>query len=249
MIRRLSLLAACLLAVAAAPARADWKFAIPDGWTDLSPGKPAPKDLPEEVADEITTIAQSGTYHTYAMDLRNRKRGGFAQNLNAIVQQRPLVADQRALEQWAASVPAQAAQEIAGGTGKVVEQSIVPVAGVPSLRLVVDIESTDAKMRSLVYMIPGGRSTAQVTYSSAPDDFAKALPLFESTVRKTEGAALAPVTAQIGSKLLQTGVSADDWRKIFGLGGKLIGGGIGILVALYFANRSKRKKAAAAAAG
>ena len=59
------LAALAMLALVAAPARAEWSLAVPAGWTDLSPGKTVPKKVPEA----LVHLTQSGVYHTYAMDL------------------------------------------------------------------------------------------------------------------------------------------------------------------------------------
>lgn len=240
MIQRASLFASLLLSLAALPAHAELHFAIPAGWVDLSPGKPVPAGVPEEIA----SFTQSGVYKVYAMDLAGAKKDGFAENLNVIVQPRPLVADDATLREFVTAIPGLVAREAPGATVKIIEQSVVPVAGVPSLRVVADIDASMAKMRTLEYLIPAGDSTAQVTYSSSPKEFARYLPLFEATVQQTQGAKAAGVGAQVGQKLLRTGISAHDWGVIFGTGGKLMGAGIGVLVAVALTNRARRRKAA-----
>jgi len=61
----------CLAATVATPAFAAWKFAVPDGWTDLSPGQPVPEEVPEALA----TMVQSGVYTAYAIDMKGAKDG------------------------------------------------------------------------------------------------------------------------------------------------------------------------------
>lgn len=229
----------CLVATAATPAFAAWKFTVPDGWADLSPGKEVPKEVPEALA----TMAQSGIYAAYAIDIQGGQ-DGFAENLNAVVNRRPLVADETTLKQYVAEFPAQAAREVPGATVTVREQGVAPIGGVPSLRVVADIAAPSVTMRSLQYIIPGGEETVALTYSATPETFDRYLPIFEAAAAKTEGAAAAPMAAQIGNKLLKTGVSAGDWQKIFTFGGKIIGAVVGVLVVLLLSRAAKRKKAA-----
>ena len=58
---------AVTLLLGAVPALAEWQFAIPPGWTDISPGKPVPKGIPGITAG----IIESHHFHTYAMDLKD----------------------------------------------------------------------------------------------------------------------------------------------------------------------------------
>lgn len=234
----LAAVAGLWLAAASTPAFAAWKFAIPDGWTDLSPGQPVPKEIPEAMA----SMVQSGVYAAYAIDMQGAK-DGFAENLNAVVNHRPLVADETTLAQYVGEFPAQAAREVPGAKITVLEQGVKPIGGVPSLRVVADIAAPSLTMRSLQYVIPGGEETVALTYSATPETFDEYLPAFEAAAAKTEGAAAAPMAAQIGSKLLETGVSAGDWRKIFTFGGRVIGAVVGVLVVLLLSKAAKRKKA------
>jgi hypothetical protein len=240
MIHRLLLSTFLLLAVTV-PARAELQFTIPDGWADLSPGKPIPAGVPESVS----AVTQSGTYALYAMDLGGAKKDNFAENMNVIVRQRPLVADARTLQQLVASLPAQAAQEVPGAKLTVLEQSVVPVAGVPALRVVLELANDESTMRTLEYMISGGDSTAQVSYSSSPAEFARYLPIFEAAVQKTTGVAAPPLGARLGSKLLATGMSAEDAQTWLVLGGRVLGVVVFVLVFTLLARRSKRRSASA----
>ena len=239
---RTALLIAVVLAsatvVLAAPARAAWSFAVPDGWTDLSPGKPVPKGVPEAVAAQT----QSGIYAFYAMDLGGAK-DGFAENVNAVVNPGTLVANERSLGEYVATLPAQASRELPGGSIQVVEKSVVQVAGVDSLRILCDVDALSVKLRTLQYIVPGGDNVAVVTYSSTPTEFARYLPVFEAAVQKTQGAAAAPIAAKVGQRLLDTGVSAHDWQAIFTFAGRIIGIVVALVVISVVSRLMKRKKA------
>jgi hypothetical protein len=228
------------LCLGAAPAAADWKFAIPPGWTDLSPGKPVSEDVPEAV----TAVTQNGVYHTYAMDLAGAK-GGFGTNLNAIVRPGALVADDRALASFVSSLPEQVRNEIPDAKVAVVEQSIAPIGGVPSLRVVVDLRTDDLALRVLRYTLPGGKEVAALTYTSTAKDFDRYLPAFEAAARQTRGVQAAPAAARIGARLRQMGgdsLSDDDWVKIFGLGGKIVGALVAVGLFSFVSRRFGKKK-------
>jgi len=224
--------------VLAAPACAAWSFAVPEGWSDLSPGKPVPKGVPEAVAAQT----QSGVYAFYAMDLGGAK-DGFAENVNAVVNPGTLVANERSLGEYVATLPAQASRELPGGSIQVVEKSVVAVAGVDSLRILCDVDAVSLKLRTLQYIVPGGDNVAVITYSSTPKEFARYLPVFEAAVQKTRGAAAAPMAAKVGQKLLDTGVSAHDWQAIFTFVGRIIGIVVALVVISVVSRLMKRKKA------
>ena len=233
-------LTVALASFAAVAAASSWQFVIPEGWVDLSPGKPVPEGVPEEVA----TMTQSGIFVVYGMDLKGAK-DGFAENVNAVVQPAVLVADEAELARYASELPAQVRREVPGAKATVLEQGVVPIGGVPSFRFVVDVDAPQAHMRTLQYVIPGGSEAAMLTYTSTPDAFATYLPTFEKAAAATQGAAAAPTAAKLGRKLVtSTGVSAGDWQKIFGFGGKVIGAIVAVLVVGVLSRIGRRKKAA-----
>lgn len=234
------LLVVALASSATVAAASNWHFAIPEGWADLSPGKPVPEGVPEEV----TAVTQSGVYLVYGMDLAGAE-DGFAENVNAVVQPVVLVADEEQLARYAAELPSQVRREVPGAKATVLEQGVVPIGGVPSFRFVVDVDAPQAHMRTLSYVIPGGSEAAMLTYTSTPDKFATYLPTFEKAAAATQGAAAAPAAAQLGRKLVtSTGVSAGDWQKIFGFGGKVIGVIVGVLVVGVLGRIARRRRAA-----
>jgi len=176
------------------------------------------------------------------MDVAGRK-DGFATNLNVIVTPGSLVPSPEVLDQLVAAMPAQAAREVPGSTVTVVEKSIVDVAGVPSLRIVADLKTRTLTMRILKYTVPGGDHLALITYATTPKAYAHYLPIFEAAVQQTKGAAAAPVAAQLGAKLrglADDKVSNDDWQKIFGFGGKVIGALVAIVLVSVFSRRRKK---------
>lgn len=231
MLRNPVSLFAVIILMLGGPSHAEWHFAIPDGWVDVSPGAEIPPNVPEELA----ILAQSGIFHTYAIDLGSARNDGFAENLNAIVQERPLVVDSDSLEQWLASIPGQAAREVQGARVTFVEQSIGSIAGLPALRVVFDLQSPGLEMRSLQYLIPGGSTTAQLTYSASPVEFASFLPVFEAAAQRTEGAAPPPTVFAVGQALAaKSGLSGEDWANVLRYGGKMLGAALGFLIVSVF---------------
>lgn len=229
------------LLLGAVPALAEWHFAIPPGWADLSPGKPIPKDVPEE----LSILTQSGQFHTYGMDLAGRAPK-FAANFNAIVRPAALVANEQVLNDAVPAMLAEAAREVPSAKVVLVEKSVVPVAGQPSLRFVVDVTDRTLKMRLLRYAIPGGEQTAILTYAATPETFGNYLPAFEASAQQTQGAAAPPLGRRIGARLREWGgdsLSADDWTRIFSLAGRLIG--ILAAVGLFNFFRKRTKKSVA----
>lgn len=240
---RLALFA--FLAVAAWPSApaiaAEWHFAVPPGWVDLSPGQPLPAELPAEV----TAAVHSGLYKAFAMDL-HPANGGFKENLTAVVNPRALVADEGLLRKYVELLPAQAGREIPGANAGVLEQGIVSIQGVPSLRLVVAVIREDgSKLRMLQYIIPGGETSAALTYTSTAAAFPEHLPIFEAAARATQGAMPAPALARLRQRLLESwlgDLSPDDREKIFGGGGKLVGFVVAITLVTLVQRRIKRRK-------
>jgi hypothetical protein len=236
-----ALLGGACPATAADPApAAGWHFAIPSGWADLSPGQPLPESLPPQVK----SLAQSGRYAALAIDIQGAS-GGFAENLNAVLEHHPLVANPASLERYVASVPSQAEREVQEAEVGVLEKSIVPIGGVPSFRVLIAIHQADGKdLRMLRYVIPGGSDTAALTFTATAAAYPKYLPAFEAAAQATTGAKEAPFLIRTGNQLLGGllgNMSAEDRDKIFTLGGRILGLAVALaLIGLY--QRAKKRK-------
>jgi len=229
---------ALALLLGAVPALAEWHFAIPPGWDDLSPGKPIPKDVPESVS----SVTQSGQFHTYGMDLKGRTPR-FAANFNAVVRPVAMVANEQILREVRPEIAAQVAREMPGARTTVLESLVVPVAGQPSLRFVVEVTTPELSMRLLKYAIPGGEETAFLTYAATPETFPKYLPAFEASAQQTQGAAAPPMARRIGARLREWGgdsLSAEDWQKILTQGGRLVGFVVVLVIFSVFRRRQKK---------
>ncbi len=222
---------------------AGWHFAIPPGWLDFSPGQPLPANLPPDVA----TLVRSGVYVAMAADVQGAK-DGFAANLNALVERHPLLADEAALARYAAAVPSSAEREIQEPEVGVLEKSIVPIGGVPSLRLLIAIHRADGvNLRLLRYVIPGGGITVALTYTATQETYAQYLPIFEASAQATQGAAEAPFLTRTAQGLLGSllgDMSPEDRERVLTLAGRLGGAAVFLLlVALYQRSRRRRQGA------
>ncbi len=219
-------MAARLLALAlllSADAFGAFRFQIPEGFQDLSPGAPdsAFAGLPETVVAE----ARSGKYAAFAMDMR--ELDGFGENFNAMLQSGALHIDEDFARGHKESVQTEYVKML-GAPVVILEHGIPSMGGVPVLRAVYDVQNPDLPMRQLQYMVPGGNEEwAILTYTATPETFARYLPVFEASAAATVG-------IQEAKRF--------DWGRI-GMGtlyGAGIGAGIGILAQLA---KMRKKKA------
>ncbi len=219
-------MAARLLALAillSADAFGAFRFQIPEGFQDLSPGAPdsAFAGLPETVVAE----ARSGKYAAFAMDMR--ELDGFGENFNAILQSGALRVDEDFAREHKQSVQTEYAKML-GGPVTILEHGIPRMGGVSVLRAVYDVQTSNVAMRQLQYMVPGGNEEwAILTYTATPDTFARYLPVFEASAAATLGIQEA--------KLL-------DWGRV-GMT-TLYGAGIGAVIGMIAQVAKMRKKKA-----
>ena len=212
-------LALCLswLPAEASPA---FRFRIPDGFRDLSPGVPDASfaGLPEA----IVTEARSGKYAAFGMDLS--EEDGFYENFNAVVQTGALEVSEGFASEHKAQLPVEYSK-LLGGPVVVIEHGISSIGGVPVIRAIYDVQNPDFPMRQLQYMIPGGSGEwAILTYTATPLTFDRYRPVFEASAAATEGGQEA--------KLVDFG-RAGKWG--------LYGAGIGLVVGLIAQLARKRK--------
>jgi hypothetical protein len=229
-------LAPLAIVLGGAPAAADWNFPIPTGWADLSPGKPAPPSVPE------SAVAAAHLYHTYAIDLAGASNG-YAENFSVQLLPRAMVADEASLRDFLTAFAQTTHRDMPGAQLSVVEQGIVEIQGVPSLRVVADVTIPHLQLRVLQYVIPGGDSTAWITYSAASGAYARYLPVFEANARATQGAATAPLAARASHWMRGSflgDLSDEDRKKLFGA----VGSVVGFTVAMVLYNLVRRRKQA-----
>jgi hypothetical protein len=143
MTARTLVLALCLSALPAEASTA-FRFRIPDGFRDLSPGLPDSTfaGLPEAVVSE----ARSGKYVAFGMDLR--EEDGFYENFNAVVQQGTLKVNEDFASEHKAMLPVEYSK-LLGGPVVVVEHGIASLGGIPVVRAIYDVQNPNLPMRQM----------------------------------------------------------------------------------------------------
>jgi len=235
--RGLLWLAPFAIVLGGAPAAAEWGFQVPAGWVDLSGGKPAPPGMPEH---EVT-MARS--CQAYAVDPASADNG-YAESMFAKVAPVPMVADEAGFAPFMTSFAQSAHATAPGGRLAFAERGIVEIQGVPAMRLVADMTGPRKQLRMLVYVLPGGDSTAVIAYTADPRAYERYLPLFEANVRAVQGVARAPLRARVGHWLQGTwlgDLSPHDREALFGGFGKLVG--LVIVMVLFGLVRRRRRAA------
>ena len=221
-----------VLAIVAAPllARAEFRFPVPPGWVDLSPGAPAANF--EGLAPDFVKTLRSGQFRAFAFDVAHTERG-FTPNFNAVAMDPPTRVTEANEADLAQALFGPIQKQMAGAA--LVEKGIVEVGGVKSLRIVYDSELDGTLLRQMAVLVPGVPNTAVVTYTALRDQFASLRPAFEAHVAGIEGAREAAETS-IGGPVARDGL-------VGALTGALIS-----LVAGFVAWRRKRAARAGAAA-
>jgi hypothetical protein len=225
MIFRALALALCLSSLPA-HAFSEFRFHLPAGFRDLSPGLPEASysGLPQELVSE----AKSGKYAAFGMDFSEEE--GFYENFNAILQPGALRVDESFVKEHKNQLPLEYAK-LLGAPVTIVEHGMANLGGVPVVRAVYDVQAPDMTMRQMQYLVPGGNDQwAILTYSATPETFDRYRAAFEASAAATEGGAEA--------KLLNFG-RAGRWG--------LYGAGIGAIVGLITQLAKKREQKSAAA--
>ena len=178
----------CLLAASVATAalavapESVFKFQVPTGWLDLSPG--APRDNFEQVAPEAAAIAQSGKFAAYAFDVAGATER-FTANENVQVQQARIQIDQTTLPQIRAGM--ERAQSPTGPAVKVTDASLRKIGGFDVARLVLEMSVRGVEVRQIAYLIPAADQTATLTFTVERSRFDEYVDAIDIAAGKTEG--------------------------------------------------------------
>jgi hypothetical protein len=180
---RTTLLAVTLSVAIVAPAHA-FKFAVPPGWTDLSPGAPADnwKGVPPELAQQV----RAGSFAFYAADVAG-SNDGFMENVNATVLPGRAKVTMQVLDQIAADLGAEVSRQLPGVQLQVLEKKLVEIHGVTCGRLVGLMQGAGTRAKQVQYLLPGPTEAAMVTYSTTPEKFAHYEPIFDAAAAATGG--------------------------------------------------------------
>ncbi|HJS74622.1 MAG TPA: hypothetical protein VJ921_10060 [Vicinamibacteria bacterium] len=224
MIFRALALGLCLSSLPA-EAFSEFRFQIPAGFRDISPGQPGTSysGLP----DALVAEAKSGKYAAFGMDFS--EEDGFYENFNAVIQSGALRVDESFVSEHKTQLPVEYGK-LLGAPVTIVEHGVASLGGVPVVRAVYDVQAPDLTMRQMQYLVPGGNDQwAILTYSATPSTFDRYRAVFESSAAATQGGKEA--------KLIDFG-RAGKWG--------LYGAGIGAIVGLISQLAKKREKKTAA---
>jgi hypothetical protein len=174
-------LAALAMPVSAEP-EGELVFAVPEGWTDISPGADL-KGVPE-LPPDVLAQARNGRHSFFAIELTGNEE--FAENVNAVLL--PAGVLTRVSERMLDGLTEGMAKALPEGTRlHVWERQIVSLDGVSVGQVVVDLHQADVIVRELIFVIPARRRGAILTFASTPEEFDHYRPLFEATAARTQG--------------------------------------------------------------
>lgn len=197
-------------------------FQTPPGWVDLSPDAPeaernkAPAALLEQV--------KSSGHAFFAADLAHAD-DGFMENVNAIVQPGSSPVTAALLDDVELRMRAEIGKQ--GMSYRVLEKSLVTVAGATAGRVVGELTMQGRVVKQIQYLLPGREHHAILTFSTTPESFAEYQPRFDAAGQATRG------TVEPKSRWAKIGARA--------VRGAIIGGLLGGLAALVMALRKRMK--------
>jgi hypothetical protein len=172
------------LSVASAASASTFKFQVPPGWLDLSPGAPEANfaKLPPALVQQV----RGGNFAFYAADIAHAD-DGFMENANASLVAGTQTITQQFLDQMMAQMNDEVGKQAPGMTIEVLEKKLVEINGVTCGRTVAVMKGPDLKAKQVQYVLPGQSEAAVITYSTTPEKFAEYEPVFDTAARATTG--------------------------------------------------------------
>lgn len=185
-------LALVALARDASAAPSPFRFHVPAGWTDLSPGQPASSF--EGLDPGLVAELRSSDRVAAALDARPDSPT-FGALMLAGVEESPLRADDRTLARLAEDV-AEGARRPEVREAVIAEKAIVSLGGVSALRLVLRVAGASFEEERFIYALPGGTWRATLVYAGTPAVMRAARPTLDAEAARTEGIAAPAPTSQ-----------------------------------------------------
>ena len=183
--------AGILLAIGlAAQAHADseFEYSIPSGWrdlrTDVVNAGARYKNI-ENVPPSLLEAAASGQYAVLAIEPVGTTRERAGAVFNAV--ERPPVG--RVTPELVGKLGPGIVEQYkgAGVSASLVETKVVKLNGVNVARFTLDADGGTESRSVVQYVIPGRKGVAVLTFLAPKSDFARFLPVFEASVRATQG--------------------------------------------------------------
>ena len=179
-------------------------FAVPDGWTDLSPGRSL-----DGLDAESKARAQAAAKARYLLSAVDQQADdGFPDNVNAHLQPTATYADTSSIEALGAEMEGKS-----DGALRIINSEARKINGVDCVRFEASFTPGNGVARQLYYVMPLGNESAVLVYSTGKDTWDAMEPVFDAAAAKTTG--LAPA-------------SSTGWGTIILLSllGGVVGGGI-----------------------
>lgn len=183
------------------------RFVVPDGWTDLSPGKSL--DGLDEDDKARAQAAAKAHYLLYAVD--KQTDDDFPDNVNAYRQPSRTWSDEASIESLKAEM-----EEKAGGALEIKNSEVRKIAGVDAVRFEATLNPGNGIARQLYYVMPLGDDSAVLVFSTGKETWEAMKPVFDATAAKTTG--LAPPTPSRWGTIILVSLLGGV------LGGGLLGG-------------------------
>ena len=198
-----------------------FSFVAPEGWVDLSQDVelPAGKDVPPALLAQ----ARRPEIHFLAADLAGMA-DGFAENLNAVVEEGAPTASQPAdVQKLADSVGEAIVKQSPQASYKVLEVGLETLHGAPVPHWQSTLVLGGMTIQQAVWVLPGARHSAVLTCSGATEGFERTLQMCREAVMKTAGVRL-PQAVGFWERVGASGLRG-------ALVGALAGLGVGALMA------------------
>jgi hypothetical protein len=214
------------------PGAASFKFHLPDGWVDLSPGAPEANfaQLPPSLAQQIKSSPRA----FYGTDVA-QGADGFMANVNVQVEPGAVLVTPALLAEISSAMDEEIKKQGAQSY-RLLESGLVKVGGVTSGRYVGELGMGGQIVKQVGYIIPGHEQHAILTYSTTPADFERYRPIFDAAAQATLGA---EEPRDFGQRVFRSAGPGALWGGLAG----------GLVVLLWGSSRKKRRAADSAGTG
>ena len=179
---------ALVLALALAPSAArasSFRFKVPAGWVDLSPGAPPENFKP--ISPEMLAQVKGQHAAFFAADIAHGEK--FLVNVNAIVDHGTSPVTEELLQQIGGELSEGMRKQGAGFEGRMLEHRVIDIHGVICGRYVNELKIGGLPVRQVGYLLPGHDEHAIVTYSASPEQFPQYEKIFDAAAQETAGLA------------------------------------------------------------
>jgi hypothetical protein len=159
-----------------------FQFAVPPGWTNVSPNLP-PSELAKAPPAIVEQVKQ-GHFAFFAAELDGAD-DGFMENVNVIVDPGSTRITSTFLKEVVDNIGAEVQKS--GAQYRVVESGLSKVNGVTVGRYVGEMTIAGSTVKQIGYILPGKNEHAIATYSTTREKFPQYQPIFDRAAQATLG--------------------------------------------------------------